>query len=72
MLHEMTGSQMFASSKQGQAVREDFLEEVILERLADFGQRQRKRKSVSGERNSMNKHQEAGKMKLNWPFSFVL
>lgn len=72
MRHQISGSHVFASSKPGKVVREDFLEEVILDRLEDFGQRQRNWRSVSGERNSRNKHQEAEKTKLNWSFSFVL
>lgn len=60
-MHQISGSHIFASSKPGKVVREDFLEEVILDRLEDFGQRQRNWKSASEETNSRNKHQEAEK-----------
>lgn len=43
---------MFAGSKLGKVVREDFLEELLLERLVDFGRRQTNWKSVSGEGNT--------------------
>lgn len=49
----------FKSSKQGKIVREDFLEEVILERLEDCMEAE-KLKNVSREEKSMNKGQKAG------------
>lgn len=55
---------MFKSSWRGKIVREDFLEEVTLERLADLGWRQRN--GTSFQRREQHEPSPGSKISDHW------